>query len=88
MSKLSQFSSKIKSIQRGEVNVGSGVFSGTATISVVDPAKSVIIWLGHRGNDTMYTSTVTLTNSTTVTATSDKYTYNNAYIGYQVVEYY
>ena len=63
----------IKSIQRGVITLANGASTGTATISAVVTGKSRLTWLGGLGN--VYGGEpgiprLTLTNSTTITATN------------------
>lgn len=102
MSSLSQFaqSGKIKSIQRGVVSIGTGVSSSSVTITAVDTSKSILHYLGQSsaaynsgygtfGSGAAATAYLTLTNSTTITASRViAGTNNTQYIGYQIVEYY
>lgn len=81
----------IKLIQRGTITIGVGVASNTATITAVVTANSVLANLGSyiSGGTTDNAPILSLTNSTTVTATR----WNNGgadvcTVGYQVVEYY
>ncbi len=61
--------------------------SGTATITSVNTAKSVITLLGQTNSNGTELARITLTNSTTVTAT--KYTTNyEVIVSYQVEEFY
>lgn len=63
--------SPIVSIQYGTVNITSGNSTATATIAAVTVAKTALIWLGQRGGSDLPTTanaTLTLTNTTTVTA--------------------
>ena len=95
MSTLSQFmGGGIKLIQRGTITLspGGGNASGTATITAVDTAKTIISSLGASADSSgSYAGflRVALTNSTTVTMY-----YIGAGIGatmtagFQVVEYY
>lgn len=62
----------INSIQYGEVTINTSSTSGTATITAVTTAKTVLIYLGCRTDATTITNanaTLTLTNTTTITAT-------------------
>jgi hypothetical protein len=89
MSTLSQFGGgSIKSIQRGVINTTSTA-TATATISAVNPAKSILSTTGSNtnpgGNIWSYLS---LTNSTTITATVSTSSSNASAIAWQLVEYY
>lgn len=70
---ISNQAGTIKSIQRGVVTIADNSATGTATISAVNTAKSVIEFLGGTGAGTSdqrdSRCTIVLTNSTTVTAT-------------------
>tara|TARA_R100001143_G_scaffold57282_1_gene54501 strand:- start:278 stop:556 length:279 start_codon:yes stop_codon:yes gene_type:complete len=87
--------SVVKSLQRGTIALSSGATNtATGTISAVVMAKSLLIFGGSSGGQSSSTSTckerVTLTNTTTVTATSeprDSNTYGTV-VDYEVVEYY
>ena len=102
MSSLSQFaqSGKIKSIQRGIITIGTSSSSSSVTITAVDTSKSVLHYLGQStssynsgygtfGSGSSVDAYLSLTNSTTITASrvvsSANYT---QYISYQIVEYY
>lgn len=70
MSVLSQFGTGIKSIQYGTISAAGAATSGTATITSVNTAKTVLVHLGERGTAADIASmsnTITLTNATTVT---------------------
>lgn len=54
--------SVIKSIQRGTISLSSGSSSATATLTAVDPAKTLLIFLGASGGDTAVR--IALTNAT------------------------
>jgi hypothetical protein len=61
----------IKSVQRGTITISNGGTSGTATVSAVNPAKAELRFHGGFGRNSggdMLIPTITLTNSTTVTA--------------------
>ena len=95
-SALGSGSSVIKSVQRGTITIASGNTTGTATISAVNTAKTFVI---HNGNTEkaegfgsaqypkVWESLLTLTNSTTVTATK-KYSAGDVIVAYEVVEFY
>lgn len=66
--------SPVKSVQRGVIAFSGAVTSMTATISSVDVTKSKVTLLGFTTSNTAYVTThlavrLTLTDSTTVTAT-------------------
>ena len=96
MSNMSQFfGGGVKSVQRGTITVNiaatNALSSATATITAVDPSKSMVSLLGAtwpttQGN--LAFSRVDLTNATTVTAFAGSgFTTGNFTIGYQVVEF-
>lgn len=97
MSNLSQFFSGggIKSLQRGTISVtlnGSGIGSGTATISSVTTTKSAVSLMGSNVTGGSYPSTfhsarVELTNATTVTAAVNGGPSEVIVVGYEVVEF-
>ena len=67
-------SSLIKSIQRGSVVSAAGTVTGTATITAVNLANAVLVWLGAKSTDTNADQRygmcdIALTNATTVTIT-------------------
>lgn len=62
----------IKGIQRGTIAIGGSATSGTATITAVDTTKTEIRFLGGNGFDSgssLRIPRLSLTNSTTITAT-------------------
>lgn len=80
----------IKSIQRGTISM-SNASSGTATISAVNTAKSVLHNLGGLaivGTSEADIQRLSLTNSTTVTASVRALTAGTYICNFQVVEYY
>jgi len=105
MSNLSQFGfgGGIKSIQRGIITLSGGTLGGgtsSSTISSVNTDKSILYLLGY---STASTNTIqddginrmaylTLTNSTTITASGADNTfsvyYHPLYVSWQLVEYY
>lgn len=80
------FAQTIKLIQRGVISVPSGSTTATATITAVDTSKSILSNLG-RHIDISRGGSLTLTNSTTITATCTTGS-SNTTISYQLVEYY
>lgn len=87
-------SALIKSIQRGTISL-SGATSGTATITSVVTANSVVRYLGDSQSDpatddvTFFASRLALTNATTVTGSSIAGNASNTQIiSYEVVEYF
>lgn len=95
-SSSSSSSSVVKSVQRGSLSFSSK--TATATISAVDVNKAIVVHGGSSWGDggsasTSYSGSwdarLTLTNSTTVTATVGYY--NSSYTGpttWQVIEFY
>lgn len=82
----------IKSVQVGTINLAT-VATNTATITAVDPNNSLIYYEGlsmtvTNVNLVVCFATVTLTNSTTVTATQSGSFGNTVTIGFTVVEFY
>jgi len=77
----------LKSRQVGLITITSK--SNTATIDAVDTNKAVIFWQGFKADDHDIDETVliTLTNSTTVTASTDS-SLNDATIPYTVMEFF
>ncbi len=59
----------INSIQYGSITLTDPETSDTATITSVTTSKAVLLFLGARTNGIGGTPSITLTNSTTVTAT-------------------
>lgn len=64
------------SVQRGSITIPDGSLSATATITAVDPARTILIFDGYSATDPGATADrrrraayIQLTNSTTVTAT-------------------
>lgn len=91
---MSYARSVVKSLQRGTITLSSGATNtATGTISAVVLAKSMLIFGGSSGGQSSSSDTckdrVTLTNTTTVTATSEPRDGNSAttVVDYQVVEY-
>ena len=80
----------IKSIQYGSITL-SNAASNTATISSVDTAKAVLLFLGQRtaGAANMQTTTahLALTNSTTITATRESTAAETTIINFCVMEF-
>lgn len=84
--------SLVKSIQRGTISLN-GVLSNTATITSVDLANSVLLFLGASSNNAGdnipdYAPRLALTNATTITAT--KFSLGgggNTVVSYEVLEY-
>lgn len=81
----------IKSIQYGTAVSSAGATSWTATITSVTTSKTVLHWLGQSGSNlTNEGARLTLTNSTTVTATADTASAagDNNTVGFVAVEYF
>ena len=92
MSTLSQFSGGgIKgSVQRGTITIGAGSNVATQTITAVDTSKSMINFLGFSGASVSANDSwprISLTNSTTVTATK-AFTIGTVVVSYEVIEFY
>lgn len=84
--------SRIKSVQRGVITITGAATLVTATITAVDTSKSVCRFMGAEvsAGTTWGASTgarVTLTNSTTVTASRQDASGNNTLVGYEVEEW-
>lgn len=81
----------IKSIQRGVFGIASGGSTASVTISAVNMAKTELRYLGDSGaNGSGYPigTTLVLTNSTTLTATSSNgFAYSHS-ISWELTEYY
>ena len=95
MANLTSFSSGIKSIQRGTISLFAGSGSATASISAVDTAKSFVNFLGFNVPgastepfDLSAMVRLTLTNSTTVTATHSSGADYTVTVGFEVIEFY
>ena len=93
MSNAAQFfGSQIKSIQRGTITI-SGAASATATITAVNTSKTELRFLGARTIDDTAnawgTSTIELTNSTTITARWDSAAFANTNkVSWELTEFY
>ena len=85
----SQLSGQIKSIQRGVISISGAHASATATISAVNPAKTVVHFGGFLSdNDSVLRAPhLVLTDATTVTATRNA-TANTTTVAYTVEERY
>ena len=80
----------IKSIQRGTISITSAT-SATATITAVDTAKTELRWQGYTVNNTgthQHVPRITLTNTTTITATRDSSVADTTIVGFEITEYY
>ncbi len=86
-------STVIQSIQQGTITIASGSNSNTATISSVTTSKTMLVWGGINTDISTQTTygraavRITLTNSTTVTATREQNTTNNVTVNFTVVEF-
>ncbi len=81
----------IKKIQRGVITIAAGATSATATISQIDTSKSIIDFLGSEaggaGNTDYYKMRLSLTNSTTLSASIGYWSSDAVALTYQVTEY-
>jgi hypothetical protein len=82
----------LKSIQRGPITINNGSGTSTATITAVDPNKSLLMWLGTQvqnvsGNANDTYNRLNSTNATTITVTRSGSTNANV-TAYQVLEYF
>lgn len=85
-------SSFIKSVQRGTMT-GAYPTDATATISAVDTANSIVVWLGVQQtnvntNFAVAIGSLELTNSTTVTGKQSPSGGVNMTFSYEVIEFY
>lgn len=87
--------SVVKSVQRGVINIATGMLANTATINAVNTNKAIVIYggIGYSGNvsnsGTIDSTYLTLTNSTTVTATRQGSSSNiSTTVPYQLIEFY
>lgn len=83
----------IKSIQRGTITIAAASLTNTATLSpTVDPANSLLHWLGESGTFSTSNRTdpgwagLTFTSGTTITATRTD-TNNPCTVSFEVIEY-
>lgn len=84
--------SLVKSIQRGTVAIAAPATSNTATITAVVTGNTRLVFLGCSSTGTTTTATdmqasITLTNSTTITATRTAGTTLNVTVRFEVIEY-
>ena len=90
---ISTSSGLIQSIQTFSITIGNGQSSNTASISSVDTSCAMIVWGGETSSDsgdaagTKVEARVTLTNSTTVTATRHTTDTNTITVNGTVVEF-
>ena len=90
MALLSRFTgTRIKSIQRGVIT-WSGSTAGNATITAINTTKYRLKFLGYDNSDgsISYAPRLSLTNSTTVTATRNSSAAVQSKVGFEVIEYY
>lgn len=82
--------SAVSSVQQGTISLGTTT-SATATITSVDTARSVAVFLGALENHTAASDrafcAITLTDATTVTANRQDAFTNTATVGYVVIEF-
>lgn len=83
----------IKSIQRGIISSVGTAATNTATISSVDVNKCELRYLGYLSNnsgayETVFGSLLSLTNSTTITASFRNPNGYSASISWELTEYY
>lgn len=83
-------SAAVNSVQAGVIDL-TNTTSNTATITSVDTATSVAIWLNVYGNlganNARLPTKISLTNATTVTATRGGSNANSLFVGWMVVEF-
>ena len=81
----------INSIQRGTILITVSGTSATATVSSVDTTKSELSLLGGSGvmisTPEMFYPRITLTNSTTITATIPYQSGANTILSWELLEY-
>jgi hypothetical protein len=99
MSTLTQFfGGRIKSIQRGQIQIGANALSATATISAVNTAKTIVNFCGSKSgyylsgaNMWAQTASIALTSINQLTATqriSQALSTQNASVSFEVIEYF
>lgn len=82
---LAQFTSKIKSIQRGIISIPVDTTIGSATVTAVDTSKAVLNLLGTDATGSLSSAYIKLTNATTIDAVGD---YSPATtISWELIEY-
>jgi len=88
MSTLSQFTSVIKSIQRGTITMVTPSTGVNATISTVNTAKTIVNYLGNSmdGDDSRQMARIKLTDSTTVSCNRQA-NIGGTIVSYEVIEY-
>jgi hypothetical protein len=84
----SQSNVAIKSIQRGIIGIPNGSTSATATITSVNTSKTELRYLGYNYASTNIQSALTLTNSTTVTASLPSNAAATFNVYWELTEYY
>jgi hypothetical protein len=77
----------IKSIQRGITNF---IFPGSSAITItpVNPSKTELRHLGATSAGNFFGATLTLTNSTTITASCDASGGQNLKVSWELTEFY
>lgn len=80
----------IKSIQRGVIAMSAGSTTGTATITAVVTAKTELRMLGFStgGPDNTFSPRLSLTNTTTITATKTSTTVSGTDVSWELTERY
>lgn len=87
----SRTSTVVKSLQRGVISIADVPTSGTATITAVNTAKSVVLFGGIvASSGSTLNASLVLTDATTVTASTNKSSGSGvtATVPWQVVEFY
>lgn len=77
----------IKSIQYGTIAITSPDTSATGTINAVDTTKAALFYLGQSNSSNNSPVRITLTNSTTVTATRGADSGGTATVSFMVLEF-
>ena len=79
----------IAGIDRGSISITSTNFSATATIGAVVTARTNITFLGTTQQDSLeeHFIRITLTNTTTITATRGNNTSGTSIVSYEATEY-
>lgn len=89
MSTFSQFTSQVKSVQRGTATIGVAVQTVNQTITAVDLNKAVVIATCRTaGEQANYLATAKLTSATNVQCTKGIGGLSASYVEWQVIEYY
>ena len=92
MSTFSQFTggNRIKSIQRGTITIPENATSATATIASVNTAKTELRMLGFTNDDQIGSGMfprISLTSSTTITATREWTSVGNTIVSWELTEF-